>query len=384
VQNILEAQASLASTQLVALTDCRGYEQDSVDLAVASAVAALEAVDMNGATVLIKPNLLLAFEPERAATTHPAIVRALIRAAKGAGAARVLVGDSPGWQGLSSVAAKTGMSAVVRGEGAAWADFSEGVSVDLPEGSLIRRFEIARAVVEADLVINAPKLKTHGLMYYTGAVKNLFGCIPGLKKSAFHLRFPGRAEFAAMLADLYLAVKPALNVMDAVVAMEGAGPSNGKPKDIGLVLASRSAFALDWLAAGIIGYDPADVPYLGLAARDSRYGLDLSALSWVGQDPAARRVHHFERVRVLKETDFFRRKMPAWAHGLARNLSVPRPFFSDGLCVRCGGCVKICPAQCLSFQEGKHAPRVDYGACIRCYCCHEVCPADAIRLARRP
>jgi uncharacterized protein (DUF362 family)/Pyruvate/2-oxoacid:ferredoxin oxidoreductase delta subunit len=351
---------------------------------VASAIAALEPIGMSGATVLIKPNLLLAFEPERAATTHPAVVRALIRAAKAAGAAKILVGDSPGWQGLSSVAAKTGMSAVVREEGAAWADFSEGVSVDLPEGSLIRRFELAKAVVEADLVINAPKLKTHGLMYYTGAVKNLFGCIPGLKKSAFHLRFPGRAEFAAMLADLYLAVKPELNVMDAIVAMEGAGPSNGRPRDIGLVLASRSAFALDWLAAGIIGYHPADVPYLGLAARDERYGLDTGHISWVGQDPAARRAHHFERVKVLKETDFFRTRMPAWMHGLARNLSVPRPFFSDRLCVRCGGCVKICPAQCLSFQEGAQAPRVDYGACIRCYCCHEVCPADAISLARRP
>lgn len=378
------AQAMLAPDQLVALEDCASYEQVAVDGALSSAMAAIEAVGMNGATVLIKPNLLLAFEPERAATTHPAIVRSLIRAAKAAGAAKILVGDSPGWQGLSPVAAKTGMSAVVREEGAAWADFSEGVSVDLPEGSLIRRFELARAVVEADVVINAPKLKTHGLMYYTGAVKNLFGCIPGLKKSAFHLRFPGRAEFAAMLADLYLAVKPALNVMDAVVAMEGAGPSNGRPKDIGLVLASRSAFALDWLAAGIIGYHPADVPYLGLAAKDGRYGLDAQHITWAGQDPAARRAHHFERIKVLKETDFFRKRMPAWMHGLARNLTVPRPFFSDRLCVRCGGCVKICPAQCLSFQDGKQAPLVDYGACIRCYCCHEVCPADAISLARRP
>ncbi|MBN1520508.1 MAG: DUF362 domain-containing protein [Spirochaetales bacterium] len=374
----------MTSDHIVALSDCRSYDQAAVDRAVAEAARAAGLPSMTGATVLLKPNLLLASDPIRAATTHPAVVRAAARAVKAAGAARVLVGDSPGWQALSSVAGKTGMQDVIASEGLLWADFSDPVTVDLPGGGMMRRFELAKAVADADIVVNLPKLKTHGLMYYTGAVKNLFGCVPGLRKSAFHLRFPGRADFARMLADLYLAVKPAFCVMDAVVGMEGPGPNNGKPRDIGLILAAKNGFDLDWIAAGVIGYNPADVPYLAVAAGDTRYGFEPSAIKTVGEDPARRVVPHFQRVRVLKETDFFKRHMPAWLHRLARNLTVARPFFSDRRCVRCGACVKICPATALRFEDGKNAPLVDYSSCIRCYCCHEVCPADAIRLRRLP
>lgn len=372
-----------ANESLVTLEDCRSYNQDSVDRAVKAAADGAGLSGLSGATVLLKPNLVLASEPDRAATTHPAIVRAAIRLARSAGAARILVGDSPGWQALAPVGAKTGLDSVVQEEGASWADFSEQVSVEVPDGSLVRRFNLARAVVEADAIINLPKLKTHGLMYYTGAVKNLFGCIPGLSKSAFHLRFPGRQEFAAMLADLYLAVRPAFNIMDAIVGMEGLGPNNGRPRHIGLVMASGNAFALDWVAARLIGYDPHDIPYLGLAARDGRYGLVPEAIRTAGEDPAARMVRPFELVHVLRENDFFHKHMPGWMHGLVRDLTVARPFFSDERCIRCAGCVEICPAKSLSFSDGKPAPAVDYDTCIRCYCCHEVCPADAIMLRRR-
>lgn len=373
---------------IVGLVDRRGYDEAAVEAAAREAVRvafgpeALKA--FKSATVLLKPNILLASAPERAATTHPAVVRAAIRIARDAGARRVLVGDSPGWQPTGMAAAKAGIAELARAEGAELADFSQGVEVELPEGSLIKRFELARPVVEAELLVNLPKLKTHGLMYYTGAVKNLFGCIPGLKKSAFHLRFPGRKEFAAMLADLYLAVKPGVCLMDAVVGMEGPGPNNGRPREIGLIMASRSGFALDWVAAGLIGYAPRDIPYLAHAADDPRYGFDPAEIRTVGEDPQARVIRDFERVRVLKDNDIFKKHLPAWAHRLIKNLSVARPFFSAERCVRCSACVKICPARCLGLEPGARAPAVDYGACIRCYCCHEVCPADAIELRRRP
>ncbi len=366
----------------VALQDCQDYDQARVDAAISSACIAAGFPDVAGKSVLLKPNLLNASDPQRAATTHPSVLRAAIRFVKSRGAASVSVGDSPGWQAQDMVGGKTGIMEAAKAEGAAWVDFSEGASVEVPEARLIRRFEIAKAILAADIIITVPKLKTHGLMYYTGAVKNLFGAIPGFKKSAFHLRFPGREEFAMMIADLALAVKPAFAIMDAVTGMEGQGPNNGTPRHIGLILASRNSFALDWVGSSLIGYDPVDVPYLKIAADDERYGFNPKKINTVGEDPAARAIRHFELVRVLHENDFFRKFMPAWLHRAARNLTVAKPYFSDERCVRCSGCVQICPAGALAFVPDKQAPAVDYSACIRCYCCDEVCPEDAIRLRR--
>jgi len=368
----------------VALARCADYDQELVDAAVAAACQAAGPPAVAGSVVLVKPNLLNASEPERAATTHPAVVRAVIRYLRAKGAARVLVGDSPGWQPADVVAARAGILPVVRAEGAEWVDFSEAVSVDVPGASLVRRFELARPVVESDFVVSVAKLKNHGLMYFTGAVKNLFGAVPGLRKSAFHLRFPGRAEFARMLADLALAVGPRYAVMDAVVGMDGPGPNAGHPRPLGLVLASRDCWSLDWVAAELVGYHPAHIPYLGVAAADDRYGFRPGSVERVGDEPDHALLKRFAKVRVLKETDFFKAEIPSWIHGIVRNLAVPKPEFSDARCVRCAGCVRICPAKALEFREGSRAPAVDYSKCIRCYCCHEVCPEDAIRLVRRP
>jgi uncharacterized protein (DUF362 family)/Pyruvate/2-oxoacid:ferredoxin oxidoreductase delta subunit len=367
----------------VAIIDCPDYRQDHVDAAVKAAADAAGAIAVSGAVVLVKPNMLNAAIPERAVTTHPAVVLAVIRWLKQHGAARVLVGDAPAWQPMDSVGTTTGIMQAAKSAGAEWADFTVGVSVAVPDSRLVRRFEIARPVVEADLVISLPKLKTHGLMYYTGAVKNLFGAVPGFKKSAFHLRFPGRSEFAAMLADLMLAVKPGFAIMDAVTGMEGPGPNAGTPRQVGLILASPDCWALDWVAAGLIGYNPAEVPYLGLAATDQRYGFDPDAIRTCGEDPAKRTIKHYHRIKVLKDTDLFRRRMPGWLHRIVRNATVARPEFSDDRCIRCAGCIRICPAGALSLTPAHRAPTIDYSACIRCYCCHEICPEDAISLHRR-
>ncbi len=367
----------------VALADCRSYSQDAVDAAVTEACGLAGLPAMSGATVLLKPNLLRAAAPELAVTTHPALVRSAIRAVRAAGAARVLVGDSPGWQPSTLAGARSGVLDAAKEEGAEWADFTDAVTLENPGGLMVRRFNVARAVAEADLVVSLPKLKTHNLLYFTGAVKNLFGVIPGVQKSAFHMRFPGRAEFSAMICDLALALKPGFSIMDAVVGMEGPGPNNGRPVDIGLVLASADAWSLDWVAAALAGYAPQDIPYLGLAARDARYGFRPDAVTAAGEDPAARTVHRFQRVRILNENDFFRSRMPAWMYRGFKDLMVSRPFFSERDCVHCAACVKICPADALAFRDGRKAPAIDYAKCIRCYCCHEVCPEDAIALRRR-
>ncbi len=416
----------------VSIVPCPEYEAKALDRAVAEAVELAGGFEARGAVVLLKPNLLNANGPERGVTVHPAIVAAAVRWLKVAGASRVLVGDSPGWQTQELVGRKTGVKDAVLQSGGEWADFSTEAEFELPEGRLARRFRLAAPLAEADLLVSLPKLKTHQLMYYTGAVKNLFGLVPGLQKSAFHLRFPGRGEFAGMLSDLALASAPDFSLMDAIVAMEGPGPNNGRPRSLGLVLASRDPLALDWTAAGLIGYEPGTVPYLadlmgrmaakaGDAARPERGPAPESARepaedgarnggrdeapeasrrrafpSWAaspaeivlaGLPLAEAKPEGFDLVPLLKENDFLSKKLPPWLHRLVKGAMVPRPRFDHGKCVRCSGCVRICPAKALVLAPSARDPRgrieIDYERCIRCYCCHEICPEDAIDLVRR-
>ncbi|MBU0927405.1 MAG: DUF362 domain-containing protein [Spirochaetes bacterium] len=367
----------------VSIVRCADYGREAVEKAVAEAVDGAGGLELSGKSVLLKPNMLASANGGKPVTTEPEILRAAIRVARGRGAARVLVGDSPAFQSGDAVGAKSGLKPVAMEEGAEWVDFADSVEVAVPGGTLVKRFSVARAVAEADCVISLCRLKTHSFMYFTGAVKNLFGVVPGLQKSAFHMRFPGKAEFGAMLADLALAVKPCFAIMDAVVGMEGAGPFNGTPRSIGLVLASRDAFSLDWVASSLVGYDPLDIPYLRVASEGAAYGFDRADIVIEGVPFEAARIHGFEKVRIVRG-EAAARKGPLGR--LVRNLSVPRPYFSRDRCALCGACVKICPAVALGFADdtaGRFVA-IDYEKCLRCYCCHEVCPEDAIDLKRRP
>jgi uncharacterized protein (DUF362 family)/ferredoxin len=380
----------------VSIVGCRGYERQEVERRFAEAIELAGGFEVRGASVLVKPNLLNVNGYERAVTSHPEFARAAVIWLKEHGAGRVLVGDSPGFQSQDLVGKRSGIREAIESAGAEWADFSEGRELENPEGRLVKRFSLAAPFAEADLLLDLPRLKTHQLMYFSGAIKNLFGLVPGLGKSAFHLRFPGREEFAAMLADLCLAAAPDFSVMDSVVAMEGPGPNNGRPKELDLILASRDPLALDWIASSLVGYDPAKVPYLAdLMGRTatgpsagpvrSRWATKPSEMVVSGIALERARPASFELVPLLKENDFFRSKMPAPIHRLVKNLTVPRPAFDAAKCVLCGGCVRICPAKALSVSTGpKPRIEIDYRACLRCYCCHEVCPEDAIRLVKRP
>jgi ferredoxin len=252
----------------------------------------------------------------------------------------------------------------------------------------VKNFQVAREAVECDFIVSLPKLKTHTHMYYTGAMKNLFGAVPGLQKTRFHFRFPEKDDFADMLIDLNLLLKPAFAVMDAVVSMEGKGPSGGDPFPLGLVLASADVLALDIIACGIIGYRYQDIPMLDRALKRETTPWVKSAgdIEVKGESPEDVKPASYKKVGIISDIGFFKKSIPGFLYRFIKDVWVPRPFFNKNKCIRCGRCVEICSAKALRFVPdhglfGKHI-KIDRDPCIRCYCCHEICPVKAVNLRR--
>lgn len=368
----------------VSLVKCNNYEQARVDAAIAEALDLLGGIERYvkpGDRVLLKLNLLAGTAPDKAVTTHPAVVRAMIGQVQAEGAIPQ-VGDCSGDEGPPSkarylnVCRKAGILAVCEEMGAELVHLSaESVEMENLKGRAFKRFVLAKGVIEADVVINLPKLKTHGLTLFTGGVKNNFGCIPGMRKAQMHLRAQGAEDFSQMLVDLLLAVRPELTVMDAVVGMDGDGPRNGKAKKLGAILASADPVALDAVACQMVGIEPKMVPTTRLAHEQGVGVGELSQIELLGQPLEAMRVADFQI--PSGQAAAFR------ATGLLRFMQgrlVARPVIIVERCQGCWVCVDHCPAGAMSKNE--QYPTIDYDKCIRCYCCQELCPSDAIKLKR--
>jgi uncharacterized protein (DUF362 family)/Pyruvate/2-oxoacid:ferredoxin oxidoreductase delta subunit len=371
-----------SSEHLVSLERCATYDQATVDDALDRLLAPLGGMGAfvsAGQRVMLKVNLLTKAEPDRAVTTHPALVRAVVRAVKAAGASDVAIGDSPGGRTTAASARAlfelSGMTAVAHEEGARLVLLDdEVVRRPAPGGLLYQSFNLGREAVDADVLIDLPRLKTHGFMMMTGAVKNLFGCIPGLEKAQFHLKVPDRDDFADMLVDLLLACRPALSIMDAVVGMEGDGPSGGTPKPVGALLASADAVALDIVAAAIAGFGPMEV-YTNAAAHRRGLGprtveeVETTGADWREVAPAS--FAHPAR-------DITRGMPPGIAKWIRARVSSRPVLARPEACTACKTCEKNCPVDAVTVT-GKR-PTFDYDACIRCYCCQELCPERALDL----
>jgi Pyruvate/2-oxoacid:ferredoxin oxidoreductase delta subunit len=236
---------------------------------------------------------------------------------------------------------------------------------------------------EVDVIVSVAKMKTHQLMYATGSVKNLFGMVPGLHKSACHMRYPTREAFARMLAGLYSVIAPQFAVMDAIVSMEGHGPAAGKPRHTGLLLASNDPTALDFAQALIMGYEPFTVPLVKeLHDRHLTWWNTPDDIGYPLLDANTLVVADYERIKQEPKTRLLSSlfgPIVGRALGTRRQQREPKPLFDDEKCIRCGKCVRICPGKALSLDKDDGIV-ADYKLCIRCYCCHEVCPADAITI----
>jgi len=242
----------------VALIRCDDYEYDHVKAAVQKGIELIGGAGVfakSNEKILLKPNWIMATSPERCATTHPTVLKAVAEEFQKTGA-KLSYGDSPGMGSPENAAAKTGSAAVAEELGIPLADFNNGKEKFYDQATQNKKFFFANAVYENDGIISIAKLKTHGFLKLTGAIKNQFGCVPGLSKGEFHIKLPSPADFARMLVDINLCVTPRLYVMDGIVAMEGNGPMNGKPKKMGVLLFSADPVALDATGCRIIGVDP--------------------------------------------------------------------------------------------------------------------------------
>ena len=336
-----------------------------------------------GATVLLKPNLLMKRAPETATTTHPAFVAAVVRALRALGAGEITVADSPGGPytaaALEGVYAASGMAAAE----AAGARLNRGTGFrPVPSaGKAVSEFSLIDQVAGADLVINLPKLKTHGMTGMSGAVKNLFGCIPGLQKPELHFQFPEPERFSAMLVDLALTVRPSLTIVDGIDAMEGNGPSGGEVRRLGLTFASRDPFALDLIAAAALGMAPGEVTTLAESIRRGLCPASPGGVDLLGG--GFRTVPNWKRAEG-KALDFADHAPAALRPALRKlmPLLAPRPAIRTRDCVGCGKCAESCPAKVIRITGGKAVIR--RRGCIRCFCCHEMCPVRAVDIRRSP
>jgi uncharacterized protein (DUF362 family)/Pyruvate/2-oxoacid:ferredoxin oxidoreductase delta subunit len=291
-----------------------------------------------------------------------------------------VIADSPGGpytkQMLKSVYVGTGMDEIATREGALL-NFDLGTTPMSSNGGLVcSSFDIINPVAKADVVISAAKLKTHGQMIYSGAVKNLFGSLPGLVKPEFHFRYPEKPIFGDMLVDLCETIKPAISFIDGIIGMEGNGPSGGEPKELFLTLASCNPHSLDLYACDVVGFKPDDIPTLASAVKRKLCPSDISELEIKG-DVNVKQVKF--KAPDSSSLDFAS-KLPSFIRRPITNLLTPRPAIMFKKCIGCGKCAESCPQHIISIVESKAV--IDYSKCIKCYCCHEMCPIRAIEIKR--
>jgi uncharacterized protein (DUF362 family)/NAD-dependent dihydropyrimidine dehydrogenase PreA subunit len=317
--------------------------------------------------------------PEDTIVTHPAFTKEVLRLLLEIGC-QITVGDDiqskqkDGFliSGYTEICSDLGIHLV---------NLKEVGFREIPcNGQILTKAYISPLVLDSDFLINLPKLKTHSFMAYTGAIKNMYGIIPHGLRCSYHRDYVHSERFSQMLVDIFSCAPPQLNIMDAIHAMEGEGPSAGSTKEVGLILASSDAVALDAVATSIIGMDPMQVQTTTNAVKRGLGTAQMTEIQLVGEEMRDVQIRDFKHSAIA--VGVIRKKIPAFLHGFIQWQLVLTPRISQKKCTSCEECMEICPMGAVQMFEGK--AKIDKSQCIHCMCCHEVCRFHAIKLGQKP
>jgi uncharacterized protein (DUF362 family)/Pyruvate/2-oxoacid:ferredoxin oxidoreductase delta subunit len=362
----------------VVVRKCTEYNYSTVYDTISEIYKLCNGPVVKGKKVLVKPNILTDDNPDKCISTHPVVVEAMVKYLQDSGA-DVFVGDSPAVHLARFKGEKSGIKGVCERTGAKWVDFSKSPS-EITVNK--RKLKIASVINEVDLIISLPKFKNHELMYFTGAIKNTLGLVPGFNKAKQHAFHQDRTRFGAFLVDLNESVLPHFFLMDGIIGMEGPGPGNGNPYNTGVLIGSSNPLALDIIASTIAGYDPGVIPTNKTGLERGVWLKKLEEIDYNGVDLNALIRKDFKRIPVVGNTNiafkFIMRRV-----SLLRRLE-RRPVFLHDLCIGCAKCTRICPQKAIVLHSRKkNFVVLTDKKCIRCFCCSEVCPEKAIEIRRK-
>lgn len=319
--------------------------------------------------VLVKPNILGPFPPERGVTTDPRIISAIVQKLKNYKAKEIVVGDNSGSIHFDplKIAKVTG---ILDASDGCFTNIAKDIIEIKVKSKFINKLFISKPVIEADYIINVPKFKTHGLTTITGAIKNMFGIIPGAKKAQLHTLTRSVYEFAELLVDIYQIRIPDLNIMDAIIGMEGRGPTNGEPRVINKILSSDNGISLDSIMATMMGLKPESIELLLIAQKRNLGEIDISSIDISGK---------LEVISGFKTpNNGLLQKIRKSAIPYLFNFAAVKPMVNHNKCKVCKRCIEVCPVFAINLKNS--FPEVDRKKCISCFCCDEHCPYGAIIL----
>ena len=358
----------------VSILKCNSYNVEEIYKVIKQSLNNIDFEIPKNKTILLKPNVLGQRKPETAVDTHPAVLDALCILLK-ENNNELWIGDSGGvtaYGGTKKAFEVSGIAEIAKKHNAKLISFEASQRKEIIDNNakIIKKFIIAKEPYQADLIINIPKLKTHVLTKYTGAVKNMFGCIPGGGKSKKHALAPDEDMFCNLLLDIYQNVIPNLSIMDAIIGLEGDGPgSAGIPKKAGLILASKDAVALDIEASKIIGYNPLDI-------KTTKYAIERGISSKNVEVIGEKNIKVDFKKPTMKTN--LSSKLPEPIVKLIFNFTALNPYLNKNKCKKCNICADVCPVDAIKLNP---YPKFDRKKCVLCYCCHENCPYNAIKLS---
>lgn len=328
-------------------------------------------LEIKNKRIFIKPNILGPFEVEKAVTTHPSIVSSLIKVLEEKHPKEIIVGDNPGIGGYGVNLKSAKISGIYEASCGYYKNISGEVKEVKSLNNDIDKLLISKPIFEADILISLPKFKTHTLTQITGGIKNMFGILAGAEKSRLHKIGNNPDKFADFLVDIYQVRIPDLTIMDAVIGMEGNGPSNGQPRIIGKIIASDNAVSLDSVAVRMMGVNPNHIRPIVIAAKRGLGEIDLEKIEVLGD---------LKVIENFKMPSTFALGAVHKASSYLFGLNVQPPFLVEKKCKKCGVCEEHCPSGALTINNH---PAINKEKCIYCYCCMELCVEGAFELKNR-